>query len=471
VVGSVRSATEATILAESSGRVTGVYASLGAYVSQGQTIAELENASQRATLLQAQGALDAALASASKVSGGTREEQRAILETQLQSAEASLETTRTNSVTSILSAYAAVEDAVRGKTDSLFDNPTSNPVLLINTSDSALEIKVENTRRAIETLRLEEQIRRNSLETGDDLQTELKRAESELRTVKGYLDMVVDALNKAIPTSSYSKTTIDGYRASAEAARGSVTASLSSVTAASEALSGRVAARDIAKKNLEQGISGGQKEDVSVAEASVTQARAGLRAAEANLARTLIRAPFSGTVNSLGLDLGEYVTIGTPAVTIANNTLLEVRTAVTESDLAYIQTGADVLINDRFKGTITSKAPALDPFTKKAEIRIAITDPSLSITNGQSVQISIPRVKNETDISSVPTIPLSALKFTPDGAVVFTLSKDMKLVAHLVEPGTLFGDVIEIRSGLTPEMNIVSDARGLREGDTVSIAE
>ena len=161
--------------------------------------------------------------------------------------------------------------------------------------------------------------------------------------------------------------------------------------------------------------------------------------------------------------------MGTPAVTIANNTLLEVRTAVTEADLMYINAGGTVTINDSIPGIITSRAPALDPQTKKAEVRIAITNTNASITNGQSVSISIPRKEVSTRTDTPLTLPLSSLKFTPDGAFVFTVNAESHVVAHPVIPGTLLGERISIRSGLTIEMVVVEDARGLREGDTVII--
>src|SRR6185436_6894281 len=52
LVGTVQSVNEATVNAESSGSVTAVYRSLGQYVNAGAGIAELENSSQRAAVMQ-----------------------------------------------------------------------------------------------------------------------------------------------------------------------------------------------------------------------------------------------------------------------------------------------------------------------------------------------------------------------------------------------------------------------------------
>jgi len=44
------------------------------------------------------------------------------------------------------------------------------------------------------------------------------------------------------------------------------------------------------------------------------------------------------------------------------------------------------------------------------------------------------------------------------------------LVAHEVTLGALLGERVVIASGLTPDMRIVVDARGLREGEKVEVS-
>ena len=57
LIGTVRSETEATALAEASGQITRIAVTLGSSVSAGTIIAEIENAVARAQVLQAEGAL------------------------------------------------------------------------------------------------------------------------------------------------------------------------------------------------------------------------------------------------------------------------------------------------------------------------------------------------------------------------------------------------------------------------------
>ena len=61
-----------------------------------------------------------------------------------------------------------------------------------------------------------------------------------------------------------------------------------------------------------------------------------------------------------------------------------------------------------------------------------------------------------------------AAKITPKGPVVFTVSSST-LVANPVVFGAITGDQVVIVSGVTPEMDIVTDARGLSDGETVIV--
>ena len=119
-------------------------------------------------------------------------------------------------------------------------------------------------------------------------------------------------------------------------------------------------------------------------------------------------------------------------------------------------------------GTITRIAPALDPNTKKIEVRIGITRGIETLMNGASVRLEAKRTTKKivgTDLK----IPLAALKITPEGAIVFSVSASSSLVAHEVSMGTLMGDQVVIPVGLTPDMVIVTDARGLQGGMPVSL--
>ena len=87
------------------------------------------------------------------------------------------------------------------------------------------------------------------------------------------------------------------------------------------------------------------------------------------------------------------------------------------------------------------------------------------------MRISIQSLEEPTELQSDQDIiiPITALKVETDRIIVFTITDDSILEAHQVTEGPLLGTNIIIESGITPDMEIVLDARGLNEGDRVTI--
>jgi multidrug efflux pump subunit AcrA (membrane-fusion protein) len=130
------------------------------------------------------------------------------------------------------------------------------------------------------------------------------------------------------------------------------------------------------------------------------------------------------------------------------------------------------MIDNSVKGIITRVASAIDPRTKKIEVRVGITEKTSLLVNGQSVRVNITKAKQNITATSGPIkIPLSALKLTPNGAFVFTMSATSSLIALPVKEGAILGEEIQILSGLNGTESIVTDARGLKEGMVVTIKE
>ncbi len=467
LVGSVTSKSEASVRAEKSGQIVRVNTSLGAGISAGAIAAEIENASERAAVLQADAGLDAAQANLAKVTGGVRTEQRSILEANVTAATSAVESARSNALSAILSAYATMDSGIRATTDKLFTNPGStNSHFNITTSDARLTIQIETARDTLTPYLAREAAVSDSLSASSDLTGEIATAQTEVRAARNFLDLIVSALNKAIPSQSASSAQIATYLAEATAVRTSLTSILTALSAATQSMSSSQSALEVARTNLAQGVTGGQPEDVAAARAAVKQAQGGLAAARANLEKTIIRAPISGTVNSFSLRRGDYVQISSPVLTIANNGSLEVVTYVSENDAREIAVGQPATI-EQASGVVTRVAPALDPVTKKIEVRIGVAAPK-GLINGQSVLVSIVRIRPVSGDTSRITIPIAAVKVEAERTIVFTVEDDV-LVAQAVELGALLGERVVIVSGLTPDMRIVVDARGLREGEKVQV--
>jgi multidrug resistance efflux pump len=267
-------------------------------------IAEIENASQRAALLQAEGALEAARAAERKTTGGLRSEQISIRETGLESA-------KRGAVTALLSAYAAIDSAVDDTADQLFSGvELGTPDLIFFSTNNQREVELERIRRVLASTLTRTASVSQTITVADDLEAEMARTEEEVRAARSFIDTLVAALNDAIPSSDFSVDTILAYKASVGAERTALTSALSSIALARASLA-------TAKKTLEEGEGFSQETDLAGASAAVKQAQGAYASALAAYQKTVVRSSLTGSVLSCSVKMGDIVSFGADVCRIA----------------------------------------------------------------------------------------------------------------------------------------------------------
>lgn len=454
--GDVKSRSEANIKTEASGRVAHVYKKIGDQVSAGEIIADIENSRELASIAQAQALLAQAMASQniSQISQGSTSDF--------------LKEARNNAVNSLRSTYDGIEDAIRNKIDPMFVNPQKeHPEFIFTSSNSQLSNDINLGRAKLQAILVAEQNRRSVLSADNDLLAEIKLTESELFEVKKFVDMLNAILTIGIPTQSAPQALLDANKLVATGVRTSWTGIMAGLSGTKDNLTAKTAQAEIAQK---QGSS--TMGAVTTSEAGVAQAESVVSLAKVALEKTIIRSPIFGTINSLPITQGDFVSPFQPAATVSNNGALEVVAYVSDSDSRAIAVGNTVKIKSTAEGVVTRIAPALDPLTKKIEVRIGVSKGLESLLNGESVNLTITRskdvVKTGTKNDAPISIPIVSLKITPDGPVVFTVEGGV-LKQHFVKVGALLGDRIVIMSGLSASMEIVTDARGLKDLQKVQV--
>ncbi len=489
IIGTVQSLSEADLRAERAGTITQVYKKSGALVSAGNIVAAVSNAQEaagvqaaRADIESAEAGVAQAQAALNKVKGGTREQQLAILQSSTANARSALNEAITNIKNVLSTAYATVDSDISRGTDIMFaDVDGANPHVKFESTNYYEKIQANNQRLVLSSIINRERIVAQSIHTINnvaDIKNEITTTEAELHKVKAFLDTLLIALDGAIATAGTTESEIASYKATAEAARGSTLGALSSLSGSRVSLSGAESAFNIAKENESLGITGAQAEDVEAAEAALALAKAGLSRARAGLSsasavyeKTLIRTPISGTLTTLSIDRGDFVNMYQSVGVVANSGALEIVAYVSKADADALTAGSTVLIEKKYKGTITNVAVGLDPVLRLVQVRIGVEGSGSELAHGESVSIEIPQ--NEvTDISvgSLQVkIPLAAVKFEADRTIVFSVSDSGKLVAHDVELGGIDGDLVEVLDGLNDSLKIVVDARGLYEGQAVAV--
>ena len=349
-IGTVRAFTEAAVTAETAGRVVSVNAQLGQQVPAGFVIATLENASEQAAVLQAEGVYEAALAAAAQSNVGLDEAQTALTSAQ------------NGAVSSVSSAYNTVNGIVRNSIDSFFANPDARvPGLKIDGKGQTLAINDE--RVAFQTILKEWQSRSNTISVTSDLDAELTYAKTQTERTIALVDTFIDLFNADNADNSYTAAELQTFSTNFTTLRSTLLGTKSALDSAQAALN---AARDSVRRS-EIAASGST---ASASDAQVKQALGALRAAQANLAKTILRTPISGTVNSLSVRAGDFVSNQTVVARVANNNALEILAYVGEKERDAFAVGETVTIDGTMEGVITAIAPAVDANTGKTEIRI-----------------------------------------------------------------------------------------------------
>jgi HlyD family secretion protein len=184
-------------------------------------------------------------------------------------------------------------------------------------------------------------------------------------------------------------------------------------------------------KLRQRGLASEEQTDRAVGEATAQAAacRAGLASSEvgkaqvavahANLERTILRAPFEGTVAEINGELGEFVTpspVGIPtpaAVDLIDSSCLYVTAPIDEVDVPAIRTGMatritlDAFPGKDFPGQIRRIAPYVLAVEKQArtvdiEVDFLTADEFKDLLPGYSADVEIV-VKTRPDVLRVPT--------------------------------------------------------------------
>ncbi len=446
--GTVRAFSSGSITAERGGRVVSVPVQLGQAVAAGQTIAQLESATERAAVMQAEGAYAAAQAAARQTDFGITE------------AETSLQNAQNNARTAYQAAYSTVQGVVITQIDQFFSNPqTGIPGLRLDGRGQTQFLN--NERRAYRELLPNWQRSADQLQVTDDLDAALVEAEAHVGRTLVLVDTFLTLFTDQPTVGRYTPGELQGFSTTFSNVRASLVSTQNNLAQARSGL--RAAATAIAR--AESAAVGGA---ASAAEAQVMQALGALEAARANLAKTTLRAPVAGTVNSLNVRTGDFLSPNQVVAEVANNNALEVVTFIDTTQRADVAVGDVVRIGASATGTVAAIAPAVDPVTRKVEVRIALlaTD---AIKNGDTVSVTFAATRSVAQ--DVISLPLTAVRFSATDGFVFTVSEDARLVALPVVVGAIQGGRITIESGVTADMLVVADARGLTAGDEVRVLE
>jgi multidrug efflux system membrane fusion protein len=184
------------------------------------------------------------------------------------------------------------------------------------------------------------------------------------------------------------------------------------VKGADAAVAAAEAGVEAAKSGLTAATSG-----IQSAEAGIESAMAGVAAAEKEISRLKITAPFAGLLESTSAELGSLLQPGSLCATIIQLDPIMLVAFVPETEVNRIEIGAPAGARlaaggDEVRGLVTFLSRAADPTTRTFRVEIEVANADLSIRDGQTAEILI-----GANGASAHLLPQSALTLNNDGAL------------------------------------------------------
>lgn len=210
---------------------------------------------------------------------------------------------------------------------------------------------------------------------------------------------------------------------------------------------------------------------LQAAEATHAELQAAITGDQATLANLQVRAPFDGHLGIRQVNLGQYVSPGTPIVAIQQWNPLRLQFNLPQKDLPRVSVGDPVTFsvhsgythadntpldsNQSLRGKIVALGSAVDTNTRNIVIEARVDNPGNRLRPGMFGDVSV-RLNQENQVTAIPA---TAISYNTYGQYVYVVTTDKQgnQVAHqhLVKTGATHDQLVAITDGLKPGDTVV----------------
>lgn len=204
-------------------------------------------------------------------------------------------------------------------------------------------------------------------------------------------------------------------------------------------------------------------------------ARAQARVLNERLARTVVRAPVGGILDSRMVEVGTMVSPGSPVARILDLDTVRIVGGVPERFATAVEQGSEVTVTvdalggREYRGRVDFLGSAVESGTRTFEVEVEVPNPGLGIKPGMVADIQIARRTLEEAV----VVPRAAVMRRESGYVLYVAreSEDgYRAEARVVDPGASRGDLVVIDRGLEPgERVVVVGQQQVADGDALRI--
>lgn len=198
---------------------------------------------------------------------------------------------------------------------------------------------------------------------------------------------------------------------------------------------------------------------------------------KSQLNKTVVTAPFSGTIDEVLTEKGKVVAPGMELFRIVNLNNMYVTANVPENYIGQLKVGAvvNVYLNSlgkNYKGKVRQIGNYINPNNRTFGIEIALPNPDNLLRPNQVAVLKIEDYKNQKAI----LLPANIIQETADGSkVIYVIDKvdgknNAKAIQKTIEIGYTSGAFVEVKSGLqVGEIVVTEGGKALKDGQTVEV--
>lgn len=197
------------------------------------------------------------------------------------------------------------------------------------------------------------------------------------------------------------------------------------------------------------------------------------------IGKTIVRAPFSGTIDDVITEQGTVVGPGQSQLfRLVNLNSMYIETDVPESYLTNVTEGKTVevnfpVLNKNMTATVRQAGNFINPANRTFKVEVAIPNSDKTIKPNLTAKLKINDYTNEKAI----LIPQSIISENAEGEqYVYTATSKNDSIATakrvIIKTGKTEGDFIEVLSGLENGAELIDEgARSVKDGQEVKILE
>lgn len=454
--GQVISGLDLNLSFQGSGVVRNVLVQSGDRVSQGETLAYLNQASANAALTTAQGSLAQAEANYEKLTAGATPQNIQTAQDAVTSAQQNLDNTYASAVNTLNDAYTTIFNAysVAYNIQTTYFSQQDQEGISVTNALNDINANKKATATALTTIS-NSSPQSNTDQVIANMINSLNSVFNDMTTIRTQCDLGI----------YYTKVSATD-KSSLDTQKNNLNTSLATVTTLQNTIASDKIALQTAQDQLNLTKAPATQADIDAAKAQILSAQGQVQSAQATVNNTVVIAPESGTITQVDIKAGEQATPNQEVFILQNVNDLHAEADVSEANIASLQIGQPIDYtfdaldpNQHFAGKVLSINPASTVIAGVVDYLVkGSLDNIANLKPGMTANMTI-LVASKTNALAVPS---TAIINKNNHTYVRVIDNPKTLTYHQVQVQTGLqadGGLVEITSGLSAGQEIVTYAQ------------